>query len=63
MKVIISKQQFQTRKDQIGRLLVACDASLEEINAVMAMTVKEISTDLIKIRVDDDDIVIVIDDI
>lgn len=62
MKIIITKELFEARKEQFARLLIGCEASLYEVNAVLNAEIKEISTDLIKIRIDDNDIVIIIND-
>ena len=63
MKIIVSKALFETRKSQMVRLLTECEASASDINAVLNMQqLKEINTDLIKIVIDNDDVIIVIDD-
>lgn len=62
MKIIISKSLFEKRKEQIVRLLTECKASASDINVALSMQLKEINTDLIKIVIDNDDVIIVIDD-
>ena len=62
MKIIVSRNQFEKRRAQFIDLMIACDASLKEIEEVANMTLKEINTDLLKVVIDNDDIIIIVDD-
>ena len=64
MKIIISKAQFNHRKQQILDFMAACEASYEEIEKAAESfdKLKTVKTDLLTVIVDNDDVVIVVDD-